>query len=141
MPLAREMLEASPADSQLEVELVADAIEACLTCAQSCASCADSDLAEKEGVELSRCAALCTECADVCITTMRTLSRLFAAELDVTHHVLRACVLTCTRCAEECQRHAADHPHCALCTKVCRACLEACETLLQAEVFEQWTSR
>jgi hypothetical protein len=136
MALAREMLEASPVATDLNVEDVAEAIEACLTCAQTCTSCANSDLAEQDVAELARCAALCMECADVCITTMQTLSRPFAADHRVTHHVLRACVITCTRSAEECERHAAHHPHCALCLKACRACLAACETLLQAEAFE-----
>jgi hypothetical protein len=132
MALAREMLEASPVRSELDLEAVARAIEACLTCSQTCTSCADSDLAEPAVAELSRCAALCTECADVCITTMETLSRLFAADERVIHHALRACVLTCTRSADECERHAAHHPHCALCAKACRACTEACEALLPA---------
>ena len=132
MALAREMLEASPVRTGLDLETVARAIEACLTCSQTCTSCADSDLAEQDA-ELGRCAALCTECADVCITTMQTLSRLFAADDRVTHHALRTCVLTCTRSAEECERHAAHHPHCALCAKACRACIEACQTLLPAE--------
>jgi hypothetical protein len=135
--LAREMLEASPVASELGIEEVAEAIEACLTCAQTCTSCADSDLAEKEIAELSRCAALCTECADICITTMQTLSRVFASDHRVTHRVLRACVLTCTTTAEECERHAAHHRHCAVCAKACRACLRACDALLQTEAFEQ----
>ena len=137
MALARQMLEASPVRTELGVEAVAEAIEACLTCAQTCTSCANSDLAEKEVAGMARCAALCTECADICITTMQTLSRPFAADHRVTHRVLRACVVTCTRSAEECERHAAHHPHCAICAKSCRACLAACEALLEAEAFQQ----
>jgi Domain of Unknown Function (DUF326) len=68
---------------------------------------------------------------------MRLLSRPYAAEHRVTHHLLRACVLTCARSADECERHAAHHPHCALCAKACRACLAACEALLEAEAFTQ----
>jgi hypothetical protein len=68
---------------------------------------------------------------------MRVLSRPFAADHRVTHHVLRACVLTCTSSAEECHRHAPHHRDCAVCEKACRACLAACEALLQAEAFQQ----
>jgi hypothetical protein len=131
------MLEASPVQSDLDRDAVAEAIEACLTCAQTCTSCANSDLAEPDVADLARCAALCTSCADVCLTTMQVLSRPFASDHRVTHHVLRACVLTCTSSAEECKRHAAHHRHCAVCEKACRACLHACEALLQAEAFQQ----
>jgi hypothetical protein len=131
------MLDASPVQTDLGLDAVAEAIEACLTCAQTCTSCANSDLAEDDVAELAYCAALCTTCADLCLTTMRVLSRPFASDHRVTHHVLRACVLTCTSSAEECKRHAAHHRHCAVCEKACRACLHACEALLQAEAFEQ----
>jgi hypothetical protein len=131
------MLEASPVQTDLDRDAVAEAIEACLTCAQTCTSCANSDLAEPDVADLARCTALCITCADVCLTTMQVLSRPFASEHRVTHHVLRACVLTCTSSAEECKRHAAHHRHCAVCETACRACLHACEALLQAEAFQQ----
>jgi hypothetical protein len=131
------MLEASPARSGLDIESAAEAIDACLACALTCTSCADSDLAEPSVGELARCAALCVTCADVCFTTARLLARPFVSNHLLTHHVLRACVLTCTSSAEECERHAAHHRHCALCAKACRACLHACEALLQAEAFGQ----
>jgi hypothetical protein len=131
------MLEASPVSSGLSLDLVAEAIEACLTCAQTCTSCADSDLAEKDVAEMARCAALCVNCADVCLATMRVLSRPFGSEHAVSHRLLRACVLTCTSSAEECERHAAHHPHCAICARACRACQYACEALLQDEAFQQ----
>jgi hypothetical protein len=134
---ARDMLEASPVQTELGIDAVAEAIDACLTCAQTCTSCANSDLAEPDVAELARCAALCTVCADVCLTTMQVLSRPFAANHRVTHSVLRACVLTCTDSAEECHLHAPHHRHCAICEKACLACLHACEALLQAEAFQQ----
>jgi hypothetical protein len=137
MSLARDMLEASPVQTELGIEAVADAIDACLTCAQTCTSCTNSDLAEPDVADMARCIALCITCADVCLTTMRVLSSSFAADHRVTHHVLRACVVTCTNSAEECHRHAPHHPHCGICEKACRACQQACETLLQAEAFQQ----
>jgi hypothetical protein len=134
---ARDMLEASPVATDLGIDAVAEAIEACLTCGQTCTSCANSDLAEPDVTELARCAALCITCADVCLTTMRVLSRPFGSDHRVTHHMLSACVLTCTASAEECHMHAPHHRHCAVCEKACRACLHACEALLQHEAFQQ----
>ena len=136
MARVREMLEASPVPIEFDLETVAKAIEACLTCAQTCTSCANSDVAEEEDAAMSRCAALCVNCADICTMTARILSRPFASDHRITHHVLRACVLACTSSAEECERHAAHHRHCATCAQACRACLHAGQELLQAEAFK-----
>ena len=137
MTHTREMLEASPTGVPLGIDQVAAAIDACLTCLQTCASCADSDLAEPDVSELSRCIALCVTCADVCDLVARTLSRPAQADHLVVHRLLQACVRECTLCAEECDRHAAHHRHCAICAKACRACEVACRELLEAEAFEE----
>jgi hypothetical protein len=137
MSLARDMLEASPASVDLGAEAVAAAIEAAMTCAQACTSCADSCLAEKDVAEFRRCIALCVTSADVCAVTVRLLSRPYGSEHAVTHRGLTACVRACTSSAEECERHAAHHRHCALCAKACRACVQACRALLDAEAFKE----
>ena len=137
MTVVREMLDAAPVPIDLGADAVADAIEACMVCAQACTSCANSCLAEDDVAELSRCIALCTECEDVCSATLRALSRPYESDHAVTHRLLSACVRTCSDSAEECERHAAHHHHCAVCEKACRACLEACRTLLEAEKFRE----
>ena len=137
MTFSREMLEASPVAIELGAEATAAAIDACLTSAQACTSCANSSLAEEDVAELSRCAALCEICGDICIATARTLSRPFTSERLVVRRLLEACVQSCTTCAEECQRHAAHHPHCALCAKLCRACIEACTELLEQQELKE----
>lgn len=137
MSVAREMLEASPVSVELGLEEVVAAIEACMTTAQACTSCANSCLAEDDVAELRTCAALCHNCADVCQLTERVLSRPFASDHLIAHRVLQACVRACRNSAEECERHAAHHRHCAICAKACRACLQACTDLLEAEAFEQ----
>jgi len=137
MTLARDMLEASPVKSELGAADVAAAIDAGMTCAQACTSCADSCLAEEEVAALRRCVVLCVACADVCATTVRLLSRPYGAQHAVTHRALKACVRACGSSAEECERHASHHHHCALCAKACRACIQACNTLLEAEAFKE----
>jgi hypothetical protein len=133
----RDMLDASPRGVPLGVAEVATAIDACLKCLQACTSCADADLAEDDIDEMRTCIALCLNCADVCQLTARALSRPAHWEPFVVHRLLQACVRTCTSCAEECARHAEHHRHCAICEKVCRACLRACNVLLDAEAFEE----
>lgn len=131
----RDMLEASPSAVPAGVEAVAAAIAACLNCAQSCTSCSDADLVEDNVAEMTTCIALCLTCADVCAVTARVLSR--AAHWDdfVVQRLLQACVRSCTSSAGECHRHAPHHRHCAICERVCRACVEACDALLDAEAF------
>ena len=137
MTKTREMLEASPAEIPLNLDDVAAAIDACLTCEQTCTSCADSDLAEKDVAEMSRCIALCLECADVCGLVARSLSRLARWDHVAIHRLLHACVRTCTNSAAECTRHAEHHRHCAICAKTCRACAHACSDLLEDDAFEE----
>jgi hypothetical protein len=137
MTATREMLDASPTGVPLGVAEVAAAIDACLGCLQACTSCADADLAEEDVGELSTCAALCLTCADVCDVTARILSRPARGDNLVVQRLLQACVRACTSSAEECHRHAAHHRHCAICEQVCRTCIDACTSLLDAEAFAE----
>lgn len=133
----KEMLDSVPTDVPVSTDELAAAIDACLQCVQSCTTCANADLAEQDIDELAVCAARCINCADVCDATARLLSRPAHWDQFVIHRVLQACVRTCENSAEECARHARHHHHCAICEKVCRACIQACATLLDAKAFEQ----
>ena len=86
----RAMLDASPAGPPAGAAEIAAAIDACLNCLQTCTSCNDADLAEKDVAELSTCVALCTTCADVCHVTARVLSRSAHWDNFVVHRVLQA---------------------------------------------------
>jgi hypothetical protein len=137
MSHTEEMLDAAPTGVPLNTHDVAAAIDACLSCLQSCTSCADSDLAEQDVDEMARCIALCVTCADVCDITARLLSRPAHWEPFVVHRALQACVRTCTDSADECAKHAPHHRHCAICEQVCRRCIDACNAVLDDETFEE----
>jgi len=137
MTHAREMLDAVPGVIKFGVTEVAAAVDACLDCVQACTSCADADLVEEDVDELRACIALDRNCADVCGVTARILSRPAHWDGYVVHRLLQACVRVCTACAEECQRHAEHHRHCAICAEVCLACVRACSALLDTEGFEE----
>jgi hypothetical protein len=134
---AREMLDASPAGVPLGAAEVAAAIDACLTCVQSCTSCASADLFEDTVAEMRPCIARCTDCADVCGLVARILSRPAQSDHAVAHRLLQACVRQCALCAQECARHAEHHRHCAICASACRACEAACRALLDAEALQE----
>ncbi len=137
MSVAREMLEAAPRPVEFDLDDLVDAIEACATSTQACTSCADSSLAEDDVATMVDCIARCDDCADICQATERILSRPLHNDHVVVHRQLRACVRECTVCAEECERHAAHHPHCGICARACRACAKACDELLEDEAFKE----
>jgi hypothetical protein len=107
-------------------------IEACIECAQACTACADACLGEDAVAELTTCIRTDLDCADVCGTTGRVLSRRTGYDADVTRAVLEACATACRACGDECERHAGMHEHCRVCAEACRRCEQACRTLLAA---------
>ncbi|GAA5534305.1 four-helix bundle copper-binding protein [Deinococcus aluminii] len=112
---------------------LAECIAACFDCAQTCTSCADACLGEQGHLtHLVHCIRLNLDCADVCGTTGRVLSRLTQPDQNVLRAQLQACVAACRACGDECERHARDMnmQHCAVCAESCRRCEQACQNLL-----------
>ena len=122
------MNETHPAQVALDTDVLADCIAVCLECAQSCTACADACLSEEHVADLRRCIRLNLDCADVCDTTAKVLSRLTAFDASDARAVLQACAQLCRSCADECEGHTM-HEHCAVCAEVCRRCEEACNRL------------
>ena len=75
-------------------------------------------------------------CADICDATARVLSRPGQRDHLTIRDLLVTCVRSCTACAEECDRHAEHHRHCAICAEACRACVRACAVLLENESLQ-----
>jgi hypothetical protein len=137
MGRAREMLDAAPSTWKIDLDDLAAAIDACWDCAQSCTACSDADLAEDDVEAMRRCIVTCANCADVCIATARVLSRQSQDDVLLVQRQLEACLRACITCAEECERHAPHHRHCAICGEVCRTCERACRRLLEAEALTE----
>jgi uncharacterized membrane protein len=127
----QEMLRTHPSSAAQE-ESVVRCIEETLACAQACTVCADACLAEDDVAELRQCIGLNLDCADVCDTTTRVLSRAGSSDLEVTRSVLLACVQACRSCGAECERHAEHHEHCRVCAESCRRCEDVCERTVAA---------
>ena len=125
------MLAASKEGVRLDPEAIATCIDACLSCGQACTACADACLAEDDVAELTTCIRLDWVCAGVCSALVRALS-VRAGHTETLVALLRACRTACSACAEECERHAGHHRHCAICAEECRACERACDSLLGA---------
>lgn len=133
-----QMLDASPAGAAyFAPDDLAAAIDACADAALTCTSCADACLAEEDVAQLRACIGLDNDCADVCAATARVLSRQARYDALLVQRLLEATVRAATSCAEECDRHAAHHRHCAVCAEACRTGAQACRTLLDAEALAQ----
>lgn len=100
-------------------------------CAVVCQACAAACLHEDDAARLVDCATTDILCADVCEAAARVLHRDPALAADIALALLNLCVLSCQACAQECERHADHHDHCARCAAACRRCEDACKDLLQ----------
>ena len=127
-----EMLDTSPGKPLIANDALVTCIESCFDCAQSCNACADACLGEPQIDMLRRCIRLNQDCADVCITTGRMLSRKHDVEVQLVRAQLDACLIACQVCGDECGKHAQQHEHCRVCAEACRACAKACQDAISA---------
>ncbi|MCK0115740.1 four-helix bundle copper-binding protein [Isoptericola sp. S6320L] len=127
-----EMMATYPAEINLDRRLLAGAVEALVECAQACTACADACLSEEMVADLRKCIRSNLDCADICDTTARVLSRHTGYDANVSRAQLEACIQACRSCGDQCESHAAMHEHCRVCAEACRACERACADLLAA---------
>ncbi len=130
MTNAAAMLETYPKSINLDRELLARVVDAALGCSQTCTACADACLSEDMVAELTKCIRTNLDCADICATTARVLSRHTGYDANITRTQLEACIQACKSCGDECEEHAGMHEHCRVCAEACRSCEQACRELL-----------
>jgi hypothetical protein len=131
MSVAGQMLETYPQDlGGVDRDKLRACIEACYECAQACTACADACLSEDGVAEMAKCIRTDLDCADICETTGRVLSRHTGYDATLTRAVLDACATACKSCGDECESHAQMHGHCRVCAEVCRRCEQACRDLM-----------
>ncbi|MBB5802599.1 putative membrane protein [Saccharothrix ecbatanensis] len=126
------MMDTYPAEINLDRSKLAATIDALIECAEACTACADACLSESSVAELTKCVRTNLDCADVCGTTARVLSRHTGYDANISRTLLEACAMVCKSCGDECASHASMHEHCRVCAEACRACEQACLDLLAA---------
>lgn len=126
--VVRQRLDSHPHELP-EAEYMARAIEACFDCAQACTLCADACLSEDPST-LVACIRLNQDCADICQTAGRVLSRQNEPDRRVLRAVLELTSKVASECGTECQRHAGEHEHCRLCAQACHHTQQACDELM-----------
>lgn len=132
MTYSKQMLDTYPRTFNVDAAVLANAIDAASECAQACTACADSCLSEESPRQLAKCIRLDLDCADICNTTARVISRQTEYDANLTRAVLEACIQACRSCGSECESHASMHEHCRICAEACRRCEAACNELLSA---------
>ena len=103
---------------------MAECIDNCFEAAQACEWCADA--CAGEGEEMAECLRLCRDVADT--TTLH--ARFMARNSDYSSGLAGVCADACEECAEECERH--DAEHCQVCADVLRECAESCRNMANA---------
>lgn len=104
-------------------------VTAASECVAVCTTCADACLSEDDPSDLRDCIRLDLDCADICGTTARLFARPGEQDAETLRAQLDACARACTACAEECEGHADSMDHCRICAETCRTCAEACERM------------
>lgn len=133
MSISRQALVAHPVAPDVQQDerfLESACIDACLEAAQACASGADACLEEPAVAVLRDCIRAQQNCADVCLTTARVLSRLGSATGESWRALLEACRTASAFCAEQCGRHSVEYLHCRLSAEAAERCGQACTDLL-----------
>lgn len=136
MTSAAAMLDAYPGDlgvmSGVERRALVRCIDTLYECTQACTACADACLAEDDLHDLLKCVRLNLDCADICETTGRVLSRQTGHDVNLIREILEACAQACRSCGDECARHERTHDQCRICAEVCRRCERECQDMLTA---------
>ncbi len=126
------MLDSYPAEINLDRTKLAATIDTLIACSQACTACADACLSEDMVAELTRCIRTDLDCADICATTARVLSRHTGYDANISRTLLEACATACQACGDECAQHAEMHNHCRICADACRTCEQACTEVLDS---------
>lgn len=78
---------------------------------------------------MDRCAQICHECQDVCLTTIIHCLDMGGKHVTREHQtVLSDCIAACGFSHNVLHRHSPQHVHsCRACAAICTACAESCE--------------
>ncbi|GAA0243055.1 four-helix bundle copper-binding protein [Haladaptatus pallidirubidus] len=98
------------------IEICTEASEVCEWCADECTS----------SEEMAECLRLCRDVADVASLHARFMAR----DSNYSSQLAETCAGVCEECAEECERH--DAEHCQVCADVLKKCAESCRNMMSA---------
>lgn len=127
------MLQTYPAEINLDKTQLASVIDALTACSQACTACADACMSESAAMlpNLMKCVRDNADCADVCNTTARLLSRHTGYDANLSHAQVLAAIWATKTCGDTCSEHAQMHEHCRVCAEACRNAEQALTALVE----------
>jgi hypothetical protein len=129
MAQVQGMLSTHPRNARNQ-EGITQCIQDCQECAVTCMVCADACLDEEMVEQLKSCIRMNLDCADICETGARVMSRQVDTNQTVIRSIMEACATVCRECAAVCKSHASRHEHCRICAEMCRRCENTCRQML-----------
>ena len=131
MNMTMDMMKGAMSSSEMPMKgidpaMMQECMEALSACVQACIMCADADAGEGMG----RCAAMCSNCADVCDTMMRMLLRMHGWDAEVMTSMMQTTIVMCRACSAECMMHAEMSEHCRMCAMACDQAVMAMEKMM-----------
>lgn len=126
------MLQAHPVSAQTDLQALTECIQAAMDCHQSCVTCADACLAGPKVEQMRHCIRLNQDCADICVASIHVMSRMTEPDWTVMRAQVESLLQACRSNAAECEKHADQQQHCAVCAESCRRCEQACMRMLEA---------
>lgn len=122
----RMMMAGSMAQT-MDMAAMQNLMEAASACEQACTMCSNS-MMEMDG--MARCAAMCSNCADMSNTMMRMMMRPAGMDAAVMMAALEACRTMAQACMEECSSHADMSDTCRMCAMACSELVDACDAMM-----------
>ena len=131
MNMTMDMMKGAMSSSEMPMKgidpaMMQECMEALSACVQACIMCADADAGEGMG----KCAAMCSNCADVCDTMMRMLLRMNGWDAEVMTSMMQTTIVMCRACSAECMMHAEMSEHCRMCAMACDQAVMAMEKMM-----------
>jgi len=124
-----EMMKSMPMGSMpMDMGAMQECMQSLNACSMAATMCAGADMAE--GTDMARCAAVCSNMADMADACMRMMMRPLAMDAEVMKAMLTACVTMGRACAAECRMHAEMSDHCRYCAMACEDMCAKCEAMM-----------
>jgi hypothetical protein len=118
-----EMMDSAGDTASVELIAAIDALGACAKASNACA------MAMVKSGDMAAEVQQALDCADVCDSTERVLSRGPAPDPRVVAAVVDAAIAACEASAAACGAHAEHHAHCGLHSRSAQACADVLNTL------------
>ncbi len=134
MNRTEQILQSHPCQSQIDMDMLLDCVNACFDTVQACSACAAACLSEENIRPLVRCIRMNQDCSDIAGVTGKMLVRLNSTDWSILRSQLLACAAACHECAAECESNRRQYEYCHETMEVCRYSEESIKTLLATQL-------